>query len=573
MSSPATKTYFTQRPWLLALILVVVTFVAYFPALRGGFVFDDLGLIKNNRIIHADDGLHRIWLTTEAPDYWPLTSSLWWLEWHFWGVKPLGYHVINLLLHAANAVLIWIVLSRLRVPGAWVAGLVFAIHPVNVATGAWISEQKNTLSMFFYALAILLYLRFDETSRWRWYGLSLVTFLLALLSKSAVAMLPVVLLLCTWWVHRRLRWRDWLCMIPFFTLSLALGLTTVWFQNSRAMGGQSARAVGFMTRLATAGWVPWFYLYKTLWPVDLMAIYPQWQVDASRWASYVPGIILIGGLVLFWWQRKTWGRGSFFGLGYFVVTLFPVLGFFNQAFYQFSLVADHWQYYSIVGVIALVVAVGERICRRIGNTGRSAKVVVSVAILLALGVGTWRRSNVYANEEALWSDNVAKNPNAWAAHYNLGIVLVRLGRAPEAIEHYEQALRIRPDFADADNNLAWLLATREDSSPADGARAVQLAEHASQLAGEKDPRYLDTVAAAYAANGRFPEAITNAEKAVELARATMPSERVEKMEARLELYRNGRIYHQSADVTTSNNPRLSIGSMSEPTRSDKVLGR
>lgn len=551
---PATKTYLAQRSWLLAVILVVITFVAYFPALRGGFVFDDLGLIRNNRMVHADDGLHRVWFTTEAPDYFPLTWSLWWLEWRLWGDNPLGYHCVNVLSHAVNAVLAWLVLKRLRVPGAWVAGLVFAIHPVNVATGAWISEQKNTVSMFFYAMAVLLYLRFDGTSRWLWYGLSLATFLLALLGKSAVVMLPVVLLLCIWWLHDRLRSRDLLRIIPFFALSVALGLATIWFQNIRAMGGQSVRTVGFMARFATAGWVPWFYLYKTLLPVNLMVAYPQWEIDPSRWVAYMPGMILIGGLVLFWWQRKTWGRGLFFGLGYFVVMLFPVLGFFNQAFYRISLVADHWQYYSIIGIIALVVAVGEKIYRRICEPFKFVAVVASAAVLIMLGVGTWWRSSVYANEETLWSDNVAKNPNAWVAHYNLGIVLARLGRVPEAIEHYEQALRIKPDFADGCNNLAWLLATHEGSSPADCAWAVQLAESASQSAGGKDPGYLDTLAAAYAASGRFPKAIATAQKAIELVRATRQPERVQKMEARLELYRRGRAYSQSTTVTSPQTP-------------------
>ncbi len=554
VSSPETKTYFTYPPWLLGLIMVVVTFAVYFPSLRGSFVFDDLGLIKNNRLVHASDGLHRFWFTTEAPDYYPLTWSLLWLEWHLWGASPLGYHVVNLLLHAANAILVWIVLKRLRIPGAWLAGLVFAVHPVNVATGAWISEQKSTLSMFFFALAILLYLQFEEERHWRWYGLALAAFLLALFSKTAVVMLPVVLLGCVWWQRGRLQLKGLLWSVPFFALSLVSGLVTMWFQYEHVLKAAPVRAISFMGRLAAAGRVPWFYLYKALLPVNLMLIYPQWEINASHLVSYMPGMILIASLTFFWSKRKTWGRGLFFGLGYFVVTLFPVLGFFEQSFYRFSLVADHWQYYSIIGVIALIVAVGERICRRIGDPGRSVGVVMSVAILIVLGVGTWKRSGVYANEETLWSDNVTKSPNSWVAHYNLGIVFARLGRVPDAIGQYEQALRISPDFADAGNNLAWLLATREGSSPADHARAIELAEHASQSAGEKDPGYLDTLAAAYAANGRFSEAITTAQKTIELARATMQPERVRKMEARLELYRAGRSYSESATVTNPSTP-------------------
>ena len=265
-SSLATKARFARRPWLLALALVVVTFGAYFPALRGGFVFDDDILIVNNPLIHAGDGLYRLWFKAEAADYYPLTESLWWLEWRAWGNNATGYHVVNVLLHAANVVLVWMILQRLKIPGAWLAALVFAIHPVNVATVAWISEQKNTLSMLFYAVAILLYLRFDEENRWRWYGLSLAAFLLALFSKSAVVMLPVVLLGCVWWRRGRVRWNDLLRSMPFFALSLALGLVTIWFQHNRALAGGTVRTVGFPFRLAAAGWAPWFYLYKALLP-------------------------------------------------------------------------------------------------------------------------------------------------------------------------------------------------------------------------------------------------------------------------------------------------------------------
>jgi tetratricopeptide (TPR) repeat protein len=208
-----------------------------------------------------------------------------------------------------------------------------------------------------------------------------------------------------------------------------------------------------LSRLITAGYVPWFYLFKTFLPVNLMVIYPQWEINPSRWMSYVPVMVVIGGLALFWWKRNPWGRLWFFGLGYYLVALSPVLGFIDQRFNRVTLVADHWQYYAIVAPITLVIAAGESISRRFGQRGRYWGAVAGTVLLMALGVGTWRRSCVYANEETLWWDNVAKNPNAWMAHYNLGNVLGQAGRKQEAILQYEQALRIKPNLAEAQNNL------------------------------------------------------------------------------------------------------------------------
>jgi len=433
-------------------LIMLLTAAAYLPALHGGFSWDDDTLITQNRMVKASDGLFRFWFTSESPDYRPLTWSLWWLEWRLWGDTATGYHVVNVLLHAIDAVLVWLVLRRLKVPGAWLAAAVFAIHPVNVATVAWISEQKNTLSMLFYALAILSYLRFDEAGHWRWYGASLAAYLLALLSKTAVVMLPVVLLGCVWWRHNRLRTKDWWYTLPYFAASLVLALVTI-VQHQRPLKGIEVWGGGVGARLAVAGWIPWFYLSKALLPINLMVIYPKWKVDSSNWLSYVPGIILVGCLIVFWWNRPTWGRPLLFGLGYFVVTLFPVMGFFDQAFYRFSLVADHWQYHSIAGVIALAVAAAQRMSNRLDRWELPGRVVMSAIVLGLLGATTWNRNRVYANSEALWQDNLTKNPAAEVAHYNLGVILEHEDTLPEAITHFEQALQLNPDSADTHNNL------------------------------------------------------------------------------------------------------------------------
>jgi protein O-mannosyl-transferase len=438
-------------------LIVLLTIVVYLPALRGGFIWDDDELITDNHMVQARDGLYRIWFTTEANDYYPLTSSFWWLQWRVWGNNAMGYHAVNVLLHAANVVLVWMILRRLKIPGAWLAALLFAVHPVNVTTVAWISEQKNTLSMLLFALSILWYLRFDEENKGCWYGLSLAAFLLALLSKASVVMLPVVMLVCVWWLRGRVRRQDLLRSAPFFVLSLVMGLVTIWFEYNRDMGGKATRTDGFLSHLAVAGLAPWFYLYKALLPLNLCMVYPRWDSGAWGWSGWLPGIALAGSFALLWWKRSGWGRPLLFGFGYFVVMLFPVLGFFDQGFYQYSLVADHWQYYSIVGLTALAAAGAMALGPRLQRGQWPVIGLVAGIVAIVLGALSWQRCLVFHDQETLFRDNLLHNPSAWAAHYNLGLVLGEAGRVREEIEHYEQALRINPDYAEAQNNLGSAL--------------------------------------------------------------------------------------------------------------------
>ena len=515
-----------------AALIVLVTAVVYLPVLRGGFIFDDALLITNNSIVKASNGLYRFWFTKDAPYYHPLTWSLCWLEWHLWGGQAAGYHVVNVILHAVNAVLVWLVLRDLRISGAWLAALLFAVHPVNVATAAWISEQKNTLSMLFFAVSILMYLKFDETVyaelvlgpsatlrinsvEWQrvpsvsMYVLSLLAFGLALLSKTAVVMLPVVLLGCLWWRHGQVRKNDLLRSAPFFILSLLSGFVTVWFE-SRALTNASAEPVALSSRLLAAGRAPWFYLSKALVPIDLTMIYPRWEIDPAHWTSYLPGLILVGCFVVFWLKRTTWGHPLLFGFGYFIVMLVPVLGFFDQGFFQQSFVADHWQYYSIVGVIALAVAAGERIGRAMGDPGGSRGRMAGAVIVLLLGLAAWNRNCLYANATALWQDNVAKSPSSWGAYNNLGDALAGRGRMLEAAEAFEQALQINPGFPRAHYNLGNVLMMLGSSGDA--------VAHWEQAVWLK-PDFVEAhynLGVTLMAMGRTPEAIGHLEQALRL---------------------------------------------------------
>jgi Flp pilus assembly protein TadD len=294
--------------------------------------------------------------------------------------------------------------------------------------------------MFFYAGTLLCWLKFEDSGRGRWYGLALAGFALALLSKPVVAPLPVVLLGIAWWRRGRVGWKDVRRTVPFFVIAAALSLVTVWYENHQTISHVAARTDGFWTRLAVAGRAVWFYLYKAVLPLNLAPIYPRWQIDAPNVLTCIPLVLLAAVFVLCWRCWRGWGRALFFGLAYFVVMLLPLLGFLSTDFMRLSLVADRWQYFAIIGPIALAASIIRR-------------PVLAAALLLALGALTWKQCGIYANAETLWTETTRLNPDCWLARYNLGNIFVEQGRMDEAIRQFQKAVEIMPDLADAHNNL------------------------------------------------------------------------------------------------------------------------
>jgi tetratricopeptide (TPR) repeat protein len=442
--------------------LVLVTFLAYQPVWHAGFIWDDESYVTDNPALRSVDGLKGIWIKPGTTiQYYPLLFTSFWVEYHFWGLHPFGFHLVNVLLHALNAVLLWQVLRRLQLPGAWLAAAIFAIHPVQVESVAWITERKNVLSGLFYVLAALAYLRFrpltDAKSArpwdWRMYPLVIALFLAALLSKTVTCSLPAALLLLVWWKTGRVEKRDALPLAPLFILGAALGAATVWMEKQNVGATGAEWTLSFVQRCLVAGRALWFYAGKLVWPRQLTFIYPRWEIDASLAWQYLFPVAAVVVLIALWRLRTRLGRGPLVAVVFFVGTLVPALGFFDVFPFRYSFVADHFQYLACLGLISLAVSAGTAICERAGQWGRNLGTLAAAIVLLILGVCTCERARSYQNLETLWRDTLAKNPNAWMAHNNLGALLQLSGRETEAIEHYEQSLQINPRNAEAHNNF------------------------------------------------------------------------------------------------------------------------
>ncbi|HVM60481.1 MAG TPA: tetratricopeptide repeat protein [Verrucomicrobiae bacterium] len=447
------------KPWLLALILVISTFVAYQPTWHAGFIWDDDDHLTANPAMTAPHGLRMIWSSLATSRYYPLTLTSFWVQRRLWGLNPLPYHLVNVALHAANGVLIFFLLRHLQARPAWLAAMLWTLHPVNVESVAWITELKNTQSGLFFFLAVWCYLR-SETGlrRRRWYGLALAFGLAAPLSKPSTVVLPLVLLLCVWWKRDSWTRADIRRIAPFFVFALGVSVLTVMEQSEHIQRAWTPEwNLAMPERFVIAGRAVWFYAWKVFWPVQLAFVYPHWQLDASRLLNWLPlaGLVAVG-VLLCARRREPWARAGLFGGGFFVLSLLPMVGFFNVFYFRYSYVADHFQYLACLGLVALIAAAAATISEWAGPSGRTLGSLAGAAALLTLGVGTWRQTHVYQDSETLWRDTLAKNPRCWMARNNLGADLASSGQVQAAREQYEESLRINPTNVEAYNNLGVL---------------------------------------------------------------------------------------------------------------------
>ena len=482
----------TFRPAAQAALLALVTLLAYLPTLRAGWVWDDDAYVTNNPTLLDAWGLAKMWTDVRAlPQWYPLVHTTFWLERRVWGLNPAGYHLDNVLLHAASAVLLLALLRRLTVPGALLAAALFALHPVQVESVAWVTERKNVLSGLFYFASFLAYLNFapplaasqrkeNVKSRWRAYALALVFFLCALLSKTVTASLPAAILVVLWWKRGRLNLkRDVPPLIPFFLLGAALAGLTGHLERTLvgATGPEWQYAATPLGELAArtliAGRAVWFYAAKLVWPWPLMFIYPRWHIDVGagwQWLFPASLLIVLVALVLL---RKNIGRGPAAGALLFVGTLVPALGFANVYPHRYSFVADHFQYLACVGVLVLIAGGVTALARRLKPSAFGAS-YAPFLVLIPLVVMTFARCFAYRDALTLWRDTLAKNPTSWVALTNVGNALTAAGRVDAALPYYARALEVSPDIADVQWNAGVADMRAATAMPASAARAARV---------------------------------------------------------------------------------------------------
>jgi protein O-mannosyl-transferase len=500
---------------LYAAIFIALLFV-YQPALHGGILWDDPAHLTRPDLRTAA-GLWRIWFepgTTQQ--YYPLAHSTFWVMSWLFGESTLAQHILNIALHTASAVLIAIIVESLGIPGGMLAGVLFAVHPVQVESVAWMTELKNTLSGALCLSALLVYLRFDATRRGGLYALALLLFVCALLSKSVTATMPAIVLVVIWLTRGRIDpRRDVRPLIPFFVVGAAMGLVTATVEHTVIGASGAGFELSLIQRVLMAGRAVAFYAKTLIWPANLIFVYPRWELNAGVWWQYLfpAGVLLVLGIL---WQLRHWSRAPFAAALAYCLTLAPALGFVNVYPFKFSLVADHFQY---LASLALLVFFAASVCWLLRRTLSAAWIaaLVIVGVASPLAVIAHAQSREYADARVLYDTTIEKNPRAWLAYsnramltlgavptreadlaalkdfekalelapneatvrYNMGTSLFRLKRYEEALVHLRVAVAVDPEYADAWGNIGACLQQMDRYTEAiePYKRALQLKPH------------------------------------------------------------------------------------------------
>jgi len=507
------------RNVLLASAILALTLSSYLPAIHGGFIWDDDDYVTQNAALRDLQGLGQIWSRPgSVAQYYPLTYTTFWVDYHLWGLRPLPYHVENVVLHAISAIILWRLLAGLAVPGAWLAAALFALHPVQVESVAWITERKNVLAGVFYVGAGYAYLSGagllggDRTGAARpaWSAVSLLLFLCALLSKTVTCSLPAVLLLIIWWKREGDVRRHARALAPFFVVGMVSAAMTVWMERYNVQAVGKEWGLSPPARCLLAGRALCFYAGKLFWPSRLAFIYPRWQINTSDWQQYLYPIAAVAVMVALWLARRRIGKGPLVAALCFAGALFPALGFFNTYPMRYSYVADHFQYLASIFLIVPAAAVVSLAAERLFAQAKEFKAFLPGMLLAICWMLTWRQGYVYTDLTTLWTDTLRKNPDCWLAHNNLGNEFDRAGNYAKAWEHYREAQRVEPDFPETPLNVGLLLI--KEGRPGE---AIGYFQRTLELR-PRDVRGHYNMGVALVQSGRIAEGISHLRTALEI---------------------------------------------------------
>ncbi len=451
------KTILSNR-LVQGIMLVAIVFVAFFPAFKANFIWDD-DAITENILLRTDNGLFKIWtapsLIPHELHYWPLVYSTFWLEYQIAGLKPFLYHFDNVLLHAVNVILLWLLVGRLGIRGAWLAAALFALHPVHVESVVWVIERKDVLSLMFYLLTFHAYVSFKKNQRRGIYILALFLYICAMLSKSMTVSLPIAILLWLWWRKGKIEKRDIISVVPFMVIAAVLAAVDTLIASGKVPLDYN---LSMVQRILIASRAVCFYFWKLIFPFNLMAIYPGWNINVASLELYLFPLGILATLIVLWLKRDRLGRGPLAAALFYILSLAPILGFISFTFMEISFVADRFQYLPSIGILLLIAALIAKVADMLKPSERWALNFGLTFVLLTLGVLTSQHASVYQNNWKLFTDTLKKNPAAWMAYDMLGNELVAQKKHDEAIDHFKEAIRLKPRYMEAYNNLGVALA-------------------------------------------------------------------------------------------------------------------
>lgn len=445
----------TLKNYGFLLAILVVTFIAYLPALDNGFLWDDDDYIKNNLLIRTID-LKEIFSTFLMGNYHPLTVLGYAIQYKFFGTSAVGYHAVNILLHLVNVVLVYFVVFRLseKTIVSLVAALLFAVHPMHVESVAWASELKDLLYTMFFLASYIYYMKFMQEGKSKYFAFSLLLFLFSLMSKAMAASLPLLLILTDYFKGYKINAKSLIQKAPYFILSLIFGFVAIHAQQSS--GAVDTASFAFPQRIVFASYGFIMYLVKLVFPWELCAYY-AYPIPSG---GTVPGVyyiflLLVGGVVagVIYSLRKT--KKLFFSIGFFTVTVLMVLQLLPVGW---AIMADRYSYIPSIGIFYLA---GEGFLwlwnrKTSGSTYRFIALALLTVSTVFYSVKTSARCLIWKDGFTLWNDVIKQYQTIPQAYINRGIIYMNENKTDSAMSDFNKAISLEPEFSKGYSNRAIL---------------------------------------------------------------------------------------------------------------------